>query len=108
MNLREKKCRPCEEGTSPLQASEIEILRRELRPEWHLIADNKLRRAFVFKDFRSAIAFVNRLAELAEAEGHHPDLFINYNKVTITLWTHAIAGLSENDFILAAKIDSIS
>jgi 4a-hydroxytetrahydrobiopterin dehydratase len=72
---------------------------------WQAEENKKIKKEFVFKDFVSAIAFVNRVAAVAEGEGHHPALFISYNKVKVTLSTHAIGGLSENDFILAAKID---
>lgn len=108
MDLKDKKCLPCEGKTPPLKEAAAEELRRQLEPDWHLTPEHKLRRVFGFKNFKTAIRFVNQVADLAEAESHHPDILINYNKVTLTLWTHAIGGLSENDFILAAKIDSIS
>lgn len=73
-------------------------------PAWTQI-ENKIERVFKFADFKEAMVFVNKVAELAEKEGHHPDIHISYSKVTITLWTHAVGGLSLNDFILAAKID---
>ncbi|MBI2097714.1 MAG: 4a-hydroxytetrahydrobiopterin dehydratase [Candidatus Vogelbacteria bacterium] len=108
MGLKDKKCVPCEGGTPPLTEKRAGALRRGLKPEWHLTPDHKLCRVFGFRDFPAAIKFVNQIAALAEAESHHPDLLINYNKVTVTLWTHAIGGLSENDFILAAKIDAFN
>ncbi len=74
---------------------------------WQVEENKKIKKEFVFKDFPSAIAFVNRVAAVAEAEGHHPALFISYNKVRVTLSTHAIGGLSENDFIIAAKTDEL-
>jgi len=107
MNLRNKKCVSCEGGMSPLEEAAAEELRRELEPEWHITHDHKLQRVFGFKDFKIAMVFVDKVADLAETEGHHPDITINYNKITLTLWTHAIGGLSENDFILAAKIDGL-
>lgn len=79
-----------------------------LKGEWEVVDDKKIKRRFNFKDFREAMDFVNRLAEIAEAEGHHPDLHIYYNKVTVVLTTHAIKGLSENDFILAAKAENLA
>ncbi len=88
----------------PLTAQEAAALSREI-PCWSLDAKT-LTRAYRFKNFSEAMRFVNRVAELAEAEGHHPDIAISYSNVTLTLTTHAIVGLSENDFILAAKIDA--
>lgn len=107
MSLHNKKCVPCEGDTPPLTEERVGELRRELKPEWHLTPDRKLRRVFGFRDFPAAIKFVDQVAALAEAEGHHPDILINYNKVALTLWTHFIGGLSENDFILGAKIDDL-
>ncbi len=79
-------------------------------PHWTLDRDDihKIRRSFKFKDFKEAMRFVNEVAELAEQEGHHPVIHVNYNKVELELWTHAIRGLFENDFIMAAKIDQIA
>ncbi|MDO8435159.1 MAG: 4a-hydroxytetrahydrobiopterin dehydratase [bacterium] len=111
-SLAQQKCVPCEGGTPPLESARAEELKQQINVSWELVmprADQSMRikRNFKFKDFKQAIAFVNRVAEIAEAEGHHPDLHIFYNKVTIELWTHAVMGLSENDFIVAAKIDQI-
>lgn len=75
-------------------------------PQWTQ-KENKIERVFKFSDFKEAMVFVNKVADIAEGEGHHPDIGISYNKVTIVLWTHAIGGLSLNDFILAAKIDGV-
>ena len=105
MNLIEKKCLPCEEGTPPMEGSEINILGKEV-PLWSF-REGHLFRSFKFMSFREAINFVNSVAKLADEEGHHPDICIHYNKVELELWTHAIKGLSENDFIMAAKIDNI-
>ena len=105
MPLLEKKCIPCEGGTSPLKEDEIKTFLKEI-PLWE-IKNGHVFRQFKFKNFKESIAFVNKVAEIAENEGHHPDITINYNKVSIEIWTHAINGLSENDFILAAKIDKI-
>ena len=108
MNLAAKKCVPCEGGTPPLSAGEIEKLAPHIDPAWGVLDRMQLRREFRFPDFRQAMAFVNRIAEIAEAEGHHPDIHVTYNRVTLELSTHAIGGLSENDFILAAKIDHVT
>ena len=105
MNLTEKKCKPCEGGVPPLTEDQANELLKQI-PGW-TIKDGHVYRQFKFKDFKEAISFVNKVAEIAEQEQHHPNIKINYNKVSIELYTHAINGLSENDFILAAKIDEI-
>ena len=106
--LRAKKCKPCEGGVPPVPREEAEKLLENL-PGWELSDDGmRISHVWVAKDFMSAIDFFNRVAELAEIEGHHPDLHLaGYRIVAIELWTHAIGGLSENDFITAAKIDTL-
>ncbi len=106
MSLLSKKCVPCEGGVPPFSPDQVEAARKELHADWRVVG-NKIVRGFVFKDFKEAMVFVDRVAELAEGEGHHPDLHIHYNKVEVELWTHAIGGLSENDFIVAAKVDKL-
>ena len=106
MNLSEKRCVPCEGGMLPLGETEINKLMSEV-PSWSL-RDGHLFRSFKFKNFLEAIDFVNSVAKLAEEEGHHPNILIRYNRVDLELWTHAVKGLSENDFILAAKIDGLA
>ncbi|OGY99319.1 MAG: hypothetical protein A2945_05130 [Candidatus Liptonbacteria bacterium RIFCSPLOWO2_01_FULL_52_25] len=106
MDLTQKHCVPCEGGTPPLSAKEVEKYHTSV-PDWKVLDSRKITKEFKFKDFKGAMVFVNKIAEIAEAEGHHPDLIISYNRVRIELWTHAVAGLSENDFILAAKIDAL-
>lgn len=105
MGLKEKKCEPCEGIGYGLNLKQITDFMAELKDwsleNWHLV------KYYDFKNFKENMTFVNKVAELAEQEGHHPSLFINYNKLKIELWTHAIKGLSENDFILAAKIDEL-
>lgn len=107
MNLLKKICVSCEgKGIKPFDRAVAEDYLKEV-PDWNLDADAKrIFKEFKFKDFIGAINFVNTVAEIAETEGHHPDIQIHYNKVLLELWTHAIGGLSENDFILAAKIDA--
>lgn len=105
--LTEKKCTPCEGKESPLSREDIQPLLEGISDEWNVLEDKKIRRDLKFKDFRENMKFVNEVAELAEDEGHHPDLCISYNKLEMTLTTHAINGLSENDFIMAAKIDEM-
>lgn len=105
--LLQKKCIPCEGGMPTLTLDKINKYLKELKNPWELIDGVKIKHKFVFKTFRDAIAFVNNVAALAEKENHHPNMFIAYNKVTITCTTHVIGGLSENDFIVAAKIESL-
>ena len=106
MNLTQKKCLPCEAGTPTLENAKVHELLKEV-PAWTLKGGH-LYKKFKFKNFVEAMKFVNAVAEIAEQEGHHPDFAVHYNKVEIELFTHAIKGLSENDFIVAAKIDRIS
>lgn len=105
MKLSEQKCIPCHGGIPKMTPHEIEIRLKEL----HLWKRDggKIKKLFTFKNFKEAIRFVNSVADIAESEGHHPDMVISYNKVDVSLWTHAIGGLSQNDFILAAKIEGI-
>jgi 4a-hydroxytetrahydrobiopterin dehydratase len=105
-NLAKRKCEPCEKGTPALEGIELRNLYGQL-DGWNLVNEHRLEKEYLFKDFRQALAFVNRLGEVAEQEGHHPDIFLAWGKVKVTLWTHAIGGLSENDFILAAKADGL-
>ncbi len=107
MSLLSKKCVPCEGGVMPLFRPAAEALLKET-PDWELAVDGKkISRKYKFKNFKEALAFVNKVGDIAEAEGHHPDMELGWGRVRIELSTHAIGGLSENDFILAAKIDKI-
>ena len=108
MALTDKKCVPCEGGVQPFTAAQINDYLTQLKTEWEVVAFHKIKKQFKFKDFKEAMVFVNKVAEIAENEGHHPDITINYNRVTIELSTHSIGGLSENDFILAAKIEEVA
>ena len=107
MTLTDKKCAPCAGGIPPLTPDQIQEYLRHLKSDWEVVDGKLIRQKFKFKNFKEAMTFVNRVAEIAEAEGHHPDIHIKYNTVMLELWTHAIGGLSENDFILAAKIEDI-
>jgi 4a-hydroxytetrahydrobiopterin dehydratase len=102
--LARKNCVPCEGGVAKLAADEIEPLLTQL-DGWTVEGGQKLSRTYRFPDFVRALAFVNKAGAVAEAEGHHPDLHLTWGKVGVEIWTHAIGGLSENDFILAAKLD---
>jgi 4a-hydroxytetrahydrobiopterin dehydratase len=105
-DLAAKTCIPCRGGVPPLAGDQLQTFQREV-PEWKVVNGHHLKRAFSFPDFRSALAFVNRVGELAEEQGHHPDIFLAWGKAEITIWTHKIDGLTESDFILAAKIDQL-
>ena len=104
MSLAEKHCVPCRGGVPALKGAEMEALHAQV-PGWQVVDEHHLLKTFTFPDFRSALAFVNRVGEVAEAEGHHPDLYLAWGKVEVKTWTHKIDGLTESDFILAAKID---
>ncbi|MEK7660241.1 MAG: 4a-hydroxytetrahydrobiopterin dehydratase [Patescibacteria group bacterium] len=107
-NLSTKHCVPCEGGVAPLTREQVDDLRGSIGM-WDVSEDiKKLSHIFTFTNFVEAMQFVDKVADIAESEGHHPDIHISYNKVTLELSTHAIGGLSENDFILAAKIDTIA
>lgn len=103
--LSEKKCAPCRAGAPTLPEKEIEKYLNDLKFDWKLIENKKIRRVFEFEDFKESMKFINKVAELAETEGHHPNICLYYDKAEITLWTHKIDGLHENDFILASKIE---
>ena len=104
-NLAEKTCVPCRGGVPPLKGEELRKLARQVEG-WEVVNEHHVKKAFKFPDFRGALAFVNKVGELAEEQGHHPDIFLAWGKVEITIWTHKIDGLTESDFILAAKIDT--
>lgn len=108
MSLAEKKCVACEGGVAPLNKVEANVLLQQVK-DWTLSPDGKsISKQFKLKNFADALAFANRVGDIAEEEGHHPDLAVTWGKVEVTLTTHAIGGLSENDFIVSAKIDTIS
>ncbi len=105
--LAEKACVPCKGGVPPLKGGDLTRLRGELGPDWRVVEEHHLEREFKFKDFRKALEFTNRVGELAEAQGHHPDIYLSWGKVRLTIWTHKIDGLTESDFIMAAKVDHL-
>ena len=106
--LVRRKCKPCEGGAQPLPASAAQLLLKDIQG-WELTDDGKaIRKTITCKDFLNAVGLIQRIAPIAETEDHHPDLHLtSYRKLTIELSTHAIGGLSENDFIVAAKIDQL-
>lgn len=105
--LSEKSCKPCHSDTNPLKGDEVTGLKDKIDTDWKVIDDHHLVRDFTFNDFKQALDFTNRVGAIAEEEQHHPDIFLTYGKVEIKIWTHNIGGLSENDFILASKIDEL-
>jgi 4a-hydroxytetrahydrobiopterin dehydratase len=104
--LSARDCIPCRGGVPKLEGDALSSLAAQV-PNWSVIDGHHLERAFRFRDFKSALAFTNRVGELAEQQGHHPDILLAWGKVRITIWTHKIDGLTESDFILAAKIDEL-
>jgi 4a-hydroxytetrahydrobiopterin dehydratase len=102
--LASKNCVVCRGAVPPLAGKELEALAQQV-PQWKVVGGHHITRAFKFPDFRQALAFVNKVGELAEGQGHHPDILLSWGKAEVTTWTHSINGLTESDFILAAKID---
>jgi len=104
--LAERQCVPCRGGMPPMKGDEITEMSSQL-PDWQVVNEHHLQRNYRFKDFRETLDFVNRVGELAEEQGHHPDICFGWGKADITIWTHKIDGLTESDFVLAAKIDKL-
>jgi 4a-hydroxytetrahydrobiopterin dehydratase len=107
MQLSKRKCVPCEGGVPKLNKSQIAEFNKMLKEPWEVIDDMKIQREYNFRDFNETMKFVNKAAEIAELEAHHPVMHVFYSKIVFEIWTHAILGLSENDFILAAKYNEI-
>ena len=105
-DLADKDCVPCKGGIPPMKGKELAEILKQI-PDWKAVNEHHLVRKFTFPDFKEALAFVNQVGEIAERQGHHPDILLTWGKVEITLWTHKIDGLSEGDFIMAAKIDRL-
>ena len=105
--LSEKHCVPCRGGIPPLKGAALDALVKKLGGGWKVVDEHHLEKEFTFPNFRKALDFTDKVGALAEEEGHHPDIYLGWGKVKITLWTHKINGLTESDFILAAKIDKI-
>ena len=105
--LADKQCVPCRGGVPPLKGKELQALLGNV-PQWTATNEHHLRREFRFPDFQQALDFVNRVGAVAEEQGHHPDMLLSWGKVEVTLWTHKIDGLTESDFIMAAKIDRLN
>ena len=109
MSLDQKTCTPCRGGVPPLKGKDLEAIHQQLpdTADWKVVDEHHLTRAYTFPNFKQALDFVNKVGALAEEQGHHPDIVLKWGKVEITLWTHKIDGLTESDFIMAAKIDRL-
>ena len=107
-NLAEKECVPCKGGVPPLAGEDLARFAGQLAPGWRVVDGHHLEREFKFQNFREALQFTNRVGELAEAQNHHPDIYLAWGRVKLTLWTHKIDGLTESDFVFAAKVDQLS
>ncbi len=104
--LASKECVPCKGDTPPLKGVDLTALASQT-PEWNLVEEHHLSRSFKFKNFREAMEFVNRVGELAEEQGHHPEIHFGWGHVELEVWTHKIDGLTESDFVFAAKVDAL-
>jgi 4a-hydroxytetrahydrobiopterin dehydratase len=107
-DLANRQCEPCRGGVAPLRGGELEQFHRHLEPGWSVVDEHHLEKTYPFKDFREALAFTNRVGELAENQGHHPDIYLAWGKVQLKIWTHKIDGLTESDFVFAAKADQLT
>lgn len=105
--LADQKCVPCKGGVPPLKGEELERLHRELDGGWQVVGEHHLEKEFKLKDFRQALDFTNQVGELAEEVDHHPDICMGWGKVKVTIWTHKIDGLTQSDFVFAAKVDRL-
>ncbi len=105
--LAKLECVPCRGGVPPIGGKDLADLLEKLGGGWRVTDENHLEKEYTFKDFRDALAFTNRVGELAEAQGHHPDIYLAWGKVRLTVWTHKIGGLTESDFVFAAKADTL-
>ncbi len=105
-DLASKTCVPCRGGVPALSGAPLASLHSHVR-DWDVVDEHHLARTFTFPDFKTALTFVNHVGNLAEAQGHHPDLYLAWGKVGVKIWTHKINGLTESDFVLAAKIDQL-
>ena len=105
-NLAEKECVPCKGGIPPLKGPDLTSLLADLGSGWSVVSEHHLEKEYRFKNFREALNFTIKVGELAEAQGHHPDIYLAWGKVKLTVWTHKIDGLTESDFVFAAKADA--
>ena len=106
-DLAKKPCMPCKGGVPPLKGTKLDELLEKLKNDWKIIKEHHLEKEYSFKNFKEALNFTIKVGELAENQGHHPDIFLAWGKVKLTIWTHKIDGLTESDFIFAAKADNV-
>ena len=105
--LAKKECVPCKGGLPPLKGKALEKLLKAVGNDWQVVAEHHLEKEYKFSDFREALDFTNRVGEMAEHQNHHPDIYLAWGKVKVTIWTHKIDGLTESDFVFAAKTDQL-
>ncbi len=105
--LASRQCTPCKSGVPPLDANEAVPLLSQLEDDWEVVNQHHLARSYKFKNFAQALEFVNRIGQMAEEQGHHPDLYLAWGKTRVEIWTHKINGLHEADFVFAAKCDTL-
>lgn len=103
--LAAKECLPCKGGVPPLKGNELYVLHEKLDNDWRLVNDHHLEKSYTFNGYAPAVEFTNKVAEIAEVQNHHPDILLAWGKVTVTIWTHKIDGLTESDFVFAAKTE---
>lgn len=106
-DLTKKNCVPCRGGVPPLKGQKLSDYHKQLKEGWKVVNEHHLEKTYTFPDFKTALQFTIKVGDLSEKEGHHPDIHLSYGKVQISVWTHKIDGLSESDFILAAKCDEL-
>jgi 4a-hydroxytetrahydrobiopterin dehydratase len=106
-DLASRDCVPCQGGVPPLRGEELEELTRQLGGAWNVVEGHHLEKEFTFDDFSGALAFANKVGELAESVGHHPDIYLTWGVCRVTIWTHKINGLADADFVFAAKVDAL-
>lgn len=106
-DLAKKSCVPCKRGVPPLRGAELLTLQQQLDPAWKVVGEHHLEREYRFANFAEALAYANRVGAMAEAQNHHPDIFLAWGRARITIWTHRIDGLTESDFVFAAKCDAL-
>jgi len=106
--LAKKTCVPCRGGVPPIKGEELKNLQNQVNSGWQVVDEHHLIRNFTFPDFQNALDFVNQVGAIAEEQGHHPDIYLAWGRAEVKIWTHKIDGLTESDFILAAKIDNLA
>lgn len=106
-DLAERECVPCKGGVPPLKGEALRQLQSQLGSDWAIVEEHHLEKAYTFPDFKQALQFTQHIGELAESVGHHPDIYLAWGKVRVTIWTHKIDGLTDSDFVLAAKIEKL-